>query len=98
MKFRKFDKQNLPVNNGTFRSYKEFLKLDESQWASRIRVCTNRAVLVEIYDKFNNTKVKELVRIQLMRLKVKVADDLKRTEFKPQINVIKSKFDKKVIK
>ena len=94
MTFKKFRKQEEPVNNGTFRSYEEFLKLDESQWASRIRVCTNRAVLVEIYDKFNNIKAKELIRIQLMRLKVKVADDLKRTEFKPQINVLKAKLRK----
>ena len=94
MDFKKFKKQEAPITNGTFRSYEEFLKLDESQWASRIRVCTNRAVLVEIYDKFNNIKAKELIRIQLMRLKVKVADDLKRTEFKPQINVLKAKLRK----
>lgn len=91
-RFKKFRKQNLPITNGTFRSYKEFLTLEESQWASRIKVCTNKEALMEIYNNFNNIKAKEFVKIRLRELKIKVGDDVKKSDFKPQINILKSKF------
>ena len=91
-RFKKFRKQELPVTNGTFRSYEEFLTLTESQLASRIRVCTSKQALIDVYNNFNNTKVKEWVKIRLRDLKVKIGDDVKKTDFRPQINVLKSKF------
>lgn len=91
-RFKKFRKQNLPIMNGTFRSYQEFLTLEESQWASRIKVCTNKEALMNIYNNFNNIKAKELIKIRLRELKIKVGDDVKKSDFKPQINILKSKF------
>lgn len=91
-RFKKFRKQNLPITNGTFRSYQEFLTLDETQWASRIKVCTNKQALVDVYNNFNNVKVKEWTKTRLRELKIKIGDDVKRTDFKPQINILKSKF------
>ena len=91
-RFKKFRKQELPVTNGTFRSYEEFLALAEGQWASRIRVCTSKQALIDVYNNFNNIKVKEWVKIRLRDLKVKIGDDVKKTDFRPQINVLKSKF------
>jgi len=71
-RFEKYRKQNLPINNGTFRSYQEFLSLEESQWASRIKVCTNKQALVDIYNNFNNVKVKEWTKTRLRELKIKI--------------------------
>ena len=41
---------------------------------------------------FNNVKVKEWTKTRLRELKIKVGDDVKKTDFRPQINILKSKF------
>ena len=80
IQFKKYRKQERPVNNGTFRTYEEFLTLEEGQWASRIHVCTSKQALLDIYNNFNNIKAKELVKVRLRTLNVKVGDEVKKID------------------